>query len=61
MCRRCVRVSRAVWTFHRTYETHSQLLLAPMVLLGAYIIFYSVIGQNPGYGPLGVYLVYLFR
>ena len=56
-----MRVSRAVWTFHRTYETHSQLLLAPMVLLGAYIIFYSVIGQNPGYGPLGVYLVYLFR
>jgi hypothetical protein len=54
----CVGV--IMWTFTRSYLEHTQLLVFPLGLLGAFIIVYAIVGKDPGYGSLAVYIVYLY-
>lgn len=49
-----------MWTFTRSYLDHTQLLVLPLGLLGAFIIVYAIVGKDPGYGSLAVYIVYLY-
>lgn len=49
-----------VYTGTPWYRRSAQPLAAFMAVLGGYIVAYSVIGQDPGYGTLALLIVYLF-
>lgn len=42
------------------YRSSAQPLVFFMAILGGYLIAYSVIGQDPGYGTLALLIVYLY-
>lgn len=51
----------AVWTFTSSYQRHTQWLALPTFFLGAAILAYAIVGRDPGYGTLAVYIVFLYR
>ena len=54
----CVAV--IIWTFHRSYLNHTQWLAIPLALLGIFIIAYAIVGNDPSYGSLAVFIVYIY-
>lgn len=48
------------WSFTHSYQTHTQMLGVPLLLLGVVIVAYSIVGRDPGYGTLAVYIVFLY-
>lgn len=49
------------FTFSPYYFTHTQALGFPLALLGIFIIVYELLGKDPSYGQLAVFIVYVFR
>ncbi len=54
-------LSVSLWTFTPSFERHTQWLALPTFLLGAAILTYAIVGKDPGYGTLAVYIVFLYR
>jgi hypothetical protein len=48
------------YTYSRFYRKTLQPLVFFMAALGAYLVAYSIIGKDPGYGTLALLIVYLF-
>jgi len=49
-----------IFSYFRTYLRWPHLLAIPYAILGGCLIAYSIQGQNPGYGTLALFIVYIF-
>uniref|UniRef100_A0A7S1CHF6 Guanylate cyclase n=1 Tax=Bicosoecida sp. CB-2014 TaxID=1486930 RepID=A0A7S1CHF6_9STRA len=47
-------------TYHSSYLTSPQRMAVPSFMVGAGIVVYSMLGQDPGYGTLAVLIVYMY-
>ena len=49
-----------LYTTTRWYRRSAQPLAVFMAILGAYLVGYSIIGRDPGYGTVALLIVYLY-
>lgn len=64
MLRSCIMAPTCVavfaFTFTPWYRRSAQPLVLAIAILGGYVIAYSIIGKDPGYGTLALLIVFLY-